>query len=68
MKITVDDILLIKPGRTKVFFLKSPNECHSVVSLVSYVKKMRKPQNVANYATTTDWEALAVSVTAKGMD
>ena len=41
MKVTVEDILKIRPGRTKTFILESPNECHSAKSLVGY-KDMEK--------------------------
>lgn len=39
MKVTVEDILKIRPGKTKTFILGNPRECHSAVSLVCYVKK-----------------------------
>lgn len=67
MKVTVEDILKIRPGRTKTFILGKPNECHSAVSLVGYVKKTRKPADVSNYTTATDWESCSVSITAIGV-
>lgn len=66
MKVTVEDILKIRPGKTKTFILGSPKDCHSAVSLVCYVKKMRKPADVANYSTSTDWESNSISITAIG--
>ncbi len=66
MKVTVEDILKIRPGRTKTFILESPNECHSAKSLVCYVKKVRKPADVSDYTTATDWDSNSVSITAIG--
>lgn len=66
MKVTVDEILKIRPGKTKTFILGSSKECHSAVALVCYVKKTRKPSDVANYATSTDWESNSISITAIG--
>lgn len=67
MKVTVEDILKIKPGKTKTFILGSPKECHSAVSLVCYVKKVRKPSDISNYTTTTDWNSNSISITAIGV-
>jgi len=64
MKVTVDDILKIKKGKTKTFILDTPNECHSLVSLVGYVKRVRKPIDIQNYTTTTEWSANAVTIMA----
>lgn len=64
MKVTVEDILKIRRGRSKTFALERPSECHSLVSLVGYVKKIRRPSEVSNYKTTTDWDANTVTVTA----
>jgi len=64
MKVTVEDILKIRPGKTKTFILGNPRECHSAVSLVCYVKKTRKPADISNYSTTTDWESNSISITA----
>ena len=66
MKVTVEDILKIRPGKTKTFILGNPRECHSAVSLVCYVKKTRKPADISNYSTTTDWESNSISITAIG--
>lgn len=66
MKVTVEDILKIRPRRTKTFILESPKECHSAKSLVSYVKKVRKPADVSDYTTVTDWDSNSVSITAIG--
>jgi hypothetical protein len=67
MKVTVDEILRIRPGKTKTFILGSPRECHSAVALVCYVKKTRKPSDVGNYTTSTDWESNSISITAVGI-
>lgn len=66
MKVTVEDILKIRPGKTRTFILSNPRECHSAVSLVCYVKKTRKPADISNYSTTTDWESNSISITAIG--
>lgn len=66
MKVTVEDILKIRPGRTKTFIVGNPKGCHSAVALVSYVKKTRKPTDISNYSTTTDWESHSISITAIG--
>lgn len=64
MKVTVEDILKIRPGKTKTFILEKPKECHSAVSLVCYVKKTKKPADISNYSTTTDWKSNSISITA----
>jgi len=64
MKVTVNDIINIKPGRTRTFVLDKPSDCHTVASLVSYVKKIRKPADVSDYKTTTDWQSNCVTITA----
>lgn len=64
MKVTVEDILKIRPGKTRTFILSNPRECHSAVSLVCYVKKIRKPVDVSKYTTSTDWETNSISITA----
>ena len=66
MKVTVEDILKIRPGRTKTFIVGSPKGCHSAAALVGYVKKTRKPADISNYSTTTDWESNSISITAIG--
>lgn len=66
-KVTVEDILKIRPGKTKTFILENPKECHSAVALVCYVKKTRKPVDILNYSTTTDWESNSISITAIGI-
>lgn len=67
MKVTVEDILKIRPGKTKTFILGTPSECHSAKSLVGYVKKVRKPADVSDYSTSTDWESNSISITAIAM-
>lgn len=64
MKVTVEEILKIRPGKAKTFVLEHPNECHNAVSLVGYVKRVRKPSDVSNYTTTTDWGSNSVTVMA----
>jgi len=64
MKVTVDDILKIKKGKAKTFILDTPNECHNLVSLVGYVKRVRKPVDIQNYTTTTEWDVNAVTIRA----
>lgn len=66
MKVTVEDILKIKPGKTKTFILSSPKECHSARSLVGYVKKTQRPSEVKDYTTTLDWDSNSISITAIG--
>jgi len=64
MKVTVEDIMKIKKGKAKTFILDTPNECHSLVSLVGYVKRVRKPVDIQNYTTTTEWDVNAVTIRA----
>lgn len=65
MKPTVDDILKIRPGKAKTFILATPSECHSLRSLIGYVKRVRKPSDVSDYSTSTDWDTNSVTVMAK---
>ena len=62
MKVSVEDIMNIKPGKTKTFILGKPSECHSAKSLVSYVNNVKKPADISNYTTNTDWESNAISL------
>lgn len=63
-KVTVEDILSIKKGHTRTFLLEKASECHNATALVSYVKKVKKPSDIDNYKTTTDWSANAITVMA----
>lgn len=64
MKVTVEDILKIKRGKSKTFLLGKPSECHSAISLVGYVKKVRRPLDISDYMTSTDWETNSITITA----
>ena len=59
MKVSVEDIMNIKPGKTKTFILGKPSECHSAKSLVSYVKNVKKPKGSrAGFVTYTGFETV----------
>lgn len=64
MKVTVEDILKIRRGKSKTFILDRPSDCHTAISLVSYVKKVRKPMDISDYTTATDWKTNAITITA----
>lgn len=64
MKPTVEDILKIKPGKSKTFICESYKECLGAKSLAVYVKKAHCPSGVLKYSTSIDDDANAITIVA----
>lgn len=64
MKVTVQDILNIKPGSCCTFQCDNAGKLYSARQLVCYVKKLKMPDDIANYTTRMDWETNSISITA----
>lgn len=64
MTVTVQDILNIKPGSRCTFQCDNAGKLYSARALVSYVKRVKMPEGIANYTTKIDWETNSLSITA----
>lgn len=65
MKVTKEDIIKIKPGKTKVFVCDSPIAARNGQALVlNYVKKYFCPNGVDTYTTTITENVLTVTAVA----
>ena len=65
MKVTKEDIIKIKPGKTKVFVCDSPIAARNGQALVlNYVKKYFCPSGVGSYTTTSTENVLTVTAVA----
>ena len=64
MKVTKDEIIKIKPGKSKNFVVEDGNACNSARVMVQYVKRCCKPDGISDYKTEIDWQQNVVTVTA----
>jgi hypothetical protein len=64
MRLTVEDIKKIKPGKTKLFILESNAACNTGRTLVYYVRDYCPCEGISGYTTTVDKEQHILSVTA----
>lgn len=65
-KITVQEIVSIPKGTTKVFILEDRKACHTAQALVSYVNRFSKPDDVECYVTSSDIARNAVIIKCIG--
>lgn len=65
-KLTKEDVLKIKPGKTAVFQFEDGRAVHSARQLIQYVKRTSMPADVQDYTTTADWEKKLLIVNAIG--
>ena len=68
MKVSVEDILNIRPGGTRVFTLETSSQCHSARALVGYVKRCCMPKDIGNYETLIDWKSNSIAIRAVKKD
>ena len=53
MKVTKEEVIQIKPGKTKIFICESPLAARNGQALVlNYVKKYFLPKGVSSYTTS----------------
>ena len=65
MKVSKDEILQIKPGKTKIFICDSPLAARNGQALVlNYVKKYFLPKGVSNFTTSLEGNILSVTAVA----
>jgi hypothetical protein len=65
MSVTKNDILAIRPGRTKVFKVDKPQAIKSAMVMCTYIKNMRLiPEGVERYTCSSDYTNLYVVITA----
>lgn len=65
MLVRKDDILAIKPGRSKAFVLDRPQAVNNAKVMVTYVKNMGLvPDGVATYKVCCDYPANTIVITA----
>ena len=65
-KLTKEDVLKIKPGKTAVYQFEDGKAVHSARQLIQYVKQTSLPADVQDYTTSADWEKKMLIVTAVG--
>lgn len=65
-KLTKEDVLKIKPGKTAVFQFEDGKAVHSARQLIQYVKQTSMPTDVQDYITSADWKKKMLIVTAIG--
>lgn len=63
-KLTKEEVLKIKPGKTAVFQFDDGKALHSARALLQYVKQTSMPTDVEDYTTSADWEQKILIVTA----
>lgn len=67
MKVTKDEVIQIKPGKTKIFVCDSPLAARNGQALVlNYVKKYFLPAGVENFTTSIEGNVLSVTAVASG--
>lgn len=65
-KLTKEEVLKIRPGKTAVFQFEDGKSVHSARQLIQYVKNTSMPADVKDYTTSADWEQKMLIVTAIG--
>jgi len=65
-KLTKEEVLKIRPGKTAVFQFEDGKAVHSARQLIQYVKNTSMPADVKDYTTSADWEQKMLIVTAIG--
>ena len=65
-KLTKEEVLKIRPGKTAVFQFDDGKAVHSARQIIQYVKNTSMPADVKDYTTSADWEQKMLSVTAIG--
>lgn len=63
-KLTKEEVLKIKPGKTAVYQFDDGKSLHSARQLIQYVKQTSMPADVQDYTTSADWEQKMLIVTA----
>ena len=64
MKVTTEQILKIRPGKTVAFQCESARAMHTVCSLVTRIKRIGMPSGVINYETKKDYNTNILRVHA----
>ena len=65
MKVTKEEVIQIKPGKTKIFVCESPIAARNGQALVlNYVKKYFLPVGVENFTTSLEGNVLSVTAVA----
>jgi hypothetical protein len=65
MKVSKEEVIKIKPGKTEVFICDSPLAARNGQALIlNYVKKYFLPKGVSNYTTTVKENVLTVTAVA----
>jgi hypothetical protein len=65
-KLTKEEVLKIRPGKTAVFQFDDGKAVHSARQIIQYVKNTSMPADVKDYTTSADWEQKMLIVTAIG--
>lgn len=65
-KLTKEEVLKIRPGKTAVFQFEDGKAVHSARQIIQYVKNTSLPADVKDYTTSADWEQKMLIVTAIG--
>lgn len=63
-KLTKEEVLKIKPGKTVVFQFDDGKAVHAARHTIQYVKQTSMPADVQDYTTSADWEKKLLIVTA----
>jgi len=65
MKVSKEEVIKIKPGKTEVFICDSPLAARNGQALIlNYVKKYFLPKGVSNYTTSVKENVLTVTAVA----
>ena len=65
MKVSKEEVIKIKPGKTEVFICDSPLAARNGQALIlNYVKKYFLPKGISNYTTTVKENVLTVTAVA----
>lgn len=65
MKVTKEEVIQIKPGKTKIFVCDTPIAARNGQALVlNYVKKYFLPAGVENFTTSLNGNVLSVTAVA----
>ena len=65
-KLTKEEVLKIRPGKTAVFQFDDGKAVHSARQIIQYVKNTSMPADVKDYTTSAYWEQKLLIVTAIG--
>lgn len=63
-KLTKEEVLKIKAGKTAVFQFEDGKAVHSARQLIQYVKQTSMPADIEDYTTSADWQQKILVVTA----